>query len=231
VSEKAKQASELLVFPVGEKRAEPMGRSGAARLDRDVNDASLARAALEGQAWAEREIWFRFAPTVYGLLRRSLGPRHDAEDLTQEVFLRVFKRLHTIEKPEALRGFVCSFAIRVVSEEVRRHSIRSRLTSLFVRHESEPSVPHADFESRELLQRVESVMDRMNPRQRAVFVLRHIEGVELTEVAATLDLSLATVKRDLEKSRQFITSSIRCDQELRTRLDLEAAESLAREEP
>ena len=196
-------------------------RTGAAesRADRGVDDAALARAAMLGQSWAQREIWQRFAPMVYGLLRRALGARHDQEDLLQEVFLRVFRRLDTLQNPSALRSFVYSFAIRIIREEIRRHRIRSRLAAFFPGQPAEASVPHVDFESRELLSRVQTALDRMPGRKRAVFVLRRFDGMELAEIAANLDLSLATVKRDLEKANEHIARSIQRDERLRQGLE------------
>jgi len=156
---------------------------------------------------------------VFALLRRSLGARYEPEDLLQEVFLRVFGRLSTLTNPGALRSFIYSFAVRVVSEEMRRHRIRSRLGAIFFRPVAEPSVPHDDFESRELLSRVRSVLDGMSDRPRAVFVLRRLEGMELSEIATNLDLSLATVKRDLDKANSYVARAIEKDGRLRTRLD------------
>ncbi len=190
-------------------------RQGETLAAKDVDDATLARAGLAGQAWAQREIWYRFAPMVFALLRRSLGARHDPEDLLQEVLLRVFGRLSTLANPGSLRSFIYSFAVRVVNEEIRRHRIRSRLGAIFLRPVVEPSVPHVDFESRELLSRVQAVLDEMNARHRAVFVLRRLEGLELAEIAAHLELSLATVKRDLDKASTHVARAIEGDHRLR----------------
>jgi RNA polymerase sigma-70 factor (ECF subfamily) len=195
---------------------------------KDVDDATLARAGLAGQAWAQREIWYRFAPMVFAVLRRSLGARHDPEDLLQEVFLRVFGRLSTLANPGALRSFIYSFAVRVVSEELRRHRIRSRLGAIFLRPVAEPSVPHVDFESRELLSRVHAVLEDMNARHRAVFVLRRLEGMELAEIADQLDLSLATVKRDLDKANSHVARAIEGDPRLRAELDRDPARTTGR---
>ena len=190
-----------------EFRAHPEGQQA----EHEVDDTSLARAGMIGQPWAHREIWYRYAPMVFALLRRSLGARFDQEDLLQEVFLRVFERLQTLQNPAALRSFVYSFAIRIVSEELRRHRIRSRLASMFLGPAAEPSMPPVDFESRELLGRIQAALDRMPDRKRAVFVLRRFDGMELAEIATNLDLSLATVKRDLEKANRHISRSIHRD--------------------
>ena len=188
-----------------------------------VDDATLASAGLRGEAWAEREIWYRFVPMVYATLRRTLGSQHDTEDFLQEVFVRVFERLRTLQDPTALRSFIYSIAIRALNEELRQKSIRSRLSSLFLTPFLRSSVAHVDFESRDTLRRIETVLDQMHPRLRAVFVLRRFEGLELTEIAARLDLSLATVKRDMEKAQDRLVRLIRADERLCTVLEGDVA--------
>jgi RNA polymerase sigma-70 factor, ECF subfamily len=185
----------------------------------NADDGALARAAIVGQAWAQREMWYRFAPMVYAFLRRTLGTAHDHEDLLQEVFLRVFHRLSTLQNLGSLRSFVFSFAIRIVREEIRRHRIRTRLAGLFASPKGEAWVPHMDFESRELLRRAQVALDSMPGRKRAVFVLRRFEGLELADIANHLELSIATVKRDLEKANDHIAKTIHRDQQLRTGLE------------
>jgi RNA polymerase sigma-70 factor (ECF subfamily) len=189
-------------------------RTGGAQVA-PLEDSAVARAGMLGQAWAHREIWCRFAPMVFAFLRRALGARHDHEDLLQEVFLRVFRRLDTLENPAALRSFVYSFAIRVVREELRRHRIRGGLAARFPDSFGASIVPHVDFEARELLLRIQGALDRLPGRRRAIFVLRRFDGMELAEIAANLDLSLATVKRDLEKANQQIATCIHRDEGLR----------------
>jgi len=178
------------------------------RVGADADDAILARAALVGQVWAQREIWFRFAHMVYGLFRRALGPRHDHDDLTQEVFLRVFRKLHTLEKASALRSFVYSVAVRVLSEEIRRIRVRRRIVA--ERHDSAmpSSSSPTDFEARETLFNVQRMLDRMRDKHRAVFVLRYVDGMELQEIALGLGISLATVKRYLNKALAAIHKSV-----------------------
>jgi RNA polymerase sigma-70 factor (ECF subfamily) len=158
---------------------------------------------------------------VYAVLRRALGARHDQEDLLQEVFLRVFRRLGTLQNPAALRSFVFSFAVRIIQEEMRRHRIRSKVASFFLGHAREPSVPPVDFESRELLARVQAALDCMPGRKRAVFVLRRFDGMELAEIASSIDLSLSTVKRDLVEADLHIAKSIHRDERLRAGLEAE----------
>jgi RNA polymerase sigma factor, sigma-70 family len=204
-------------------RGIPDGRSGAVplstneqttavsereeRVGASADDAMLARAALVGQVWAQREIWFRFAPMVYGLFRRALGSRHDPDDLTQEVFLRVFRRLYTLEKASAIRSFVYSVAVRVLIEEIRRIRVRRRVAEHQGSSMPSSSSP-SDFETRETLLSVQRMLDQMRDKYRAVFVLRYVDGMELHEIAVGLDVSLATVKRYLNKALASIHKSV-----------------------
>jgi RNA polymerase sigma-70 factor (ECF subfamily) len=74
-----------------------------------------------------------------------------------------------------------------------------------------------------VLRRIEAVLDKMHPRLRTVFVLRRFEDLELTEIAARLGLSLATVKRDMEKAQDRLVRLIRADERLCTVLEGDVA--------
>jgi RNA polymerase sigma-70 factor (ECF subfamily) len=133
----------------------------------------------------------------------------------QEVFLRVFRRLHTLEKAAALRSFIYSVAVRVVSEEIRHFYVLKRARDQLVLMADDAGNSGADFEARETLFRVQRVLDGMKDKHRAVFVLRHVEGMELLEIATGLEISLATVKRYLVKATGAIEKALSRDEELR----------------
>ncbi len=197
----------------------------AGRVGAKVDDATLVRETLAGKRWAQREVWYRFAPMVYGLMRRTLGPRHDHDDLVQEVFLRVFRRLDSLEKVSALRSFVYSIAVRVVSEEIRHFYVLQRARAQLVLLGESGASRGADFEARDTLFRVQRVLDTMKEKHRVVFVLRHVEGLDLQEIAVGLGISLATVKRYLARAVDSIRHAVVRDEELRLTL---AASSPAR---
>jgi RNA polymerase sigma-70 factor (ECF subfamily) len=188
------------------------------RVGSKVDDETLARESLAGKRWAQQEVWYRFAPMVYGLLRRSLSSRHDHDDLMQEVFLRVFRRLDSLEKLSALRCFVYSVAVRVVSEQIRHFYVLQRAHSQLHLSARDGAYTGADFEARETLVRIKQILDGMKDKHRAVFVLRHVEGMDLHEIATGLELSLATVKRYLVKAMQSIQRAANRDPDLHASL-------------
>ena len=179
-----------------------------ARVGGDVDDAVLVRAALVGQVWAQRGIWSRFAPMVYRFSRRTLGPRYDHDDLTQEVFLRVFRNLHSIEKVSAISSFVYSVAVRVVSQEIRRFAWRRRITEEVAAVSTCSTASPADFEVRETLMYIQETLDRMRDKYRATFILRYVDGMGLEQIALGLGISETTVKRYLAKALASIHRSV-----------------------
>jgi RNA polymerase sigma-70 factor, ECF subfamily len=188
------------------------------RVGSKVDDETLAHETLAGKRWAQQEVWYRFAPMVYGLLRRSLNPKHEHDDLVQEVFLRFFRRLDSLENPSALRSFIYSIALRVVSEEVRHFYVIERARKQLVHISPETTVMAADFEARDTLAKIQGILDSLKAKHRAVFVLRHVEGMSLQEISIGLDLSLATVKRYLVKGMRSIHRAASRDSGLRMSL-------------
>jgi RNA polymerase sigma-70 factor (ECF subfamily) len=188
----------LVAEPMSPRRTQIPVQLVVAPDPRDTSDAELARALAAGSAWAIAETWHRFAPGVIVLARRALGSESEAEDVAQEAFQRVFAKAGTLRDPERLRSFVFSFAIRVLRTELRSRRTRAWLS--FHRPETLVDVGAAltDMESRDLLRRFYSLLDRLAPRHRLAFVLRQLESMTVEEIGAHMDLSISTVKRLLD---------------------------------
>ncbi len=158
--------------------------------------------------------WDRYAPTVYRLAHRALGSADDARDATQDTLLCVFAKASSIEKPEALKAFVMSVMIRTLKYELRRRRMRRWLVLSKTGQLPEAALSEPDHASRQLLRRFYQVLDSLNAEVRLAFVLRRIEGLSLEEVAETMGLSLATVKRRLTVATEKLSLLLERDPEL-----------------
>lgn len=169
------------------------------------DDAGLARAAIEGDPRAPGLIWDRYGRLVRGVLRRSLG-EDEVDDHVQEVFLRFFRQVAGLRKPGSLRCFLIGIAMRVAGSELRRRRVR-RFMRLAPADELESGPASArDDDAREAVRRLYAILDRVDSRTRLLFVLRYVEALELTEIAESLDVSLATAKRHLARAGDRVFS-------------------------
>jgi RNA polymerase sigma-70 factor, ECF subfamily len=152
---------------------------------------------MAGDDWAVVETWRRFAPMVLLVAKRTLGSQSEAEDIGQEVFHRVFRKVRMLREPESLRSFIYACAVRLLQTELRHRKLRSWLS--LERPETLASLgcQTLDIESRDLLRRFRGLLDRLTPRQRVVFVLRRMESMTIEEIAASMEISESTVKRSM----------------------------------
>jgi RNA polymerase sigma-70 factor, ECF subfamily len=196
------------------------GRVDSSSTARDAHAGSAATEDLvvalrDRQPWAAPLLWDRYAAHVRRLLARALGPRDDVEDLTQEVFLRVFSRVHTLREAAALREFVMSVAIRVLKWELRRRWVR-RVVSLSVTGRlPEVATRGANPEARDALVRCYGILDRLSARERTAFVLRYMEEMKMEEVADGLGVSVSTAKRLVSQAVVKVSKHVATDTDLR----------------
>lgn len=206
------------VRPTESSRSRKAGISGLhlVRSDEAVapSDAELVAGLVRGELGAQRLTWERYAPTVYRLAQRALGSEDDARDALQDTLLCVFAKARSIEKPEALKAFVMSVMIRTLKHELRRRRLRRWLVLSKTGELPEAAQSETDFASRQLLRRFYQVLDGLNAETRLVFVLRRIEGLTLEDVARTMDISLATVKRRLAAATEKLSTLLEGDAEL-----------------
>jgi RNA polymerase sigma-70 factor (ECF subfamily) len=180
------------------------------------SDADLVYALRAGEPGAAETIWERHSATVHRFLLRVLGRSSDeVEDLTQEVFLRVFTRADVIREPGALREFIVSVAVRVLKWELRRRWVR-RVVRLSQGGElPEVAVPGPDHEARQAIARCYAILDLLGTRERLAFVMRHLEDMTMDEVAARLGTSLSTAKRAVGHATAIVSAQVGQDTNLR----------------
>jgi len=177
-------------------------------------DAEVARGLAAGEAWAIAEAWQRFAPMVLLTAERLLGSRVEAEDIVQEVFCLVFRKVKTLRDPDRLRSFIYSFAVRVLKSDLRRRKVRGWFPFFHAKARPDVLFCASDFESRDLLQKLYGLLDRLTARDRLVFVLRRMESMTVEEIAASMDISISTVKRSITHASNRLSRWVEADPEL-----------------
>lgn len=187
------------------------------RSNRVESDAEVVAALCAGEAWASEVVWDRYAERVNRFFVRSLGKSaDDVEDLTQEVFMRVFTRPEAIRDPAALREFIMGVALRVLKNLFRYRWIR-RVVRLSNDGEL-PEVPAptgTDQAARHALRRCYAILDRLSTRERVAFVLRYLEEMTVDEVAECMTVSRSSVKRMISRGVAKVSALVDKDPDLR----------------
>jgi len=172
-------------------------------------DVSLIHAARAGDRQACYALWSKYTGLVQRLVRRFLGPGPDYQDVCQEAFLRIFKRLGELREPAGLSGFVVSVTLGVARNEYRRRRIRSIVGLVPEEALPEPSSSLLQNEAREVLRALYRMLDSLGSEDRSLFVSRFVEKMELVEVATVHGMSLSTVKRRLARLETRVGARVR----------------------
>ncbi|HEX8497121.1 MAG TPA: RNA polymerase sigma factor SigE [Actinomycetales bacterium] len=147
---------------------------------------------------------------VYRLAYRLTGNVHDAEDLTQEVFVRVFRSLSSYT-PGTFEGWLHRITTNLFLDQVRRKK-RIRFDALAddaaERMPGREPDPSRAYEDTHMDDDVQAALDALSPDFRAAVVLCDIEGLSYEEVAATLGIKLGTVRSRIHRGRSQLRAAL-----------------------
>jgi RNA polymerase sigma factor (sigma-70 family) len=169
------------------------------------DDASLVRRCLGAEAEAIRQLVERFQGDVYGLCVRLLGHRQDAEDVTQEVFLRVFRSLQAWDATRPLKPWVMGIAVNRCRTWLTQRAKRPEL----VDHLQDTLADQPEDDSAELMTEIRSALADLRVEYRTVFVLFHEQGQPYEDIAQTLARPVGTIKTWLHRARLEILERLR----------------------
>ena len=156
------------------------------------------------------EVVEQHSARVYRLAYRLTGNVHDAEDLTQDVFVRVFRSLHTYQ-PGTFEGWLHRITTNVFLDKMRRKQ-RIRFDALpedaASRMASREPGPAQTFDDTHFDDDVQKALDALPPDFRAAVVLCDIEGLSYEEIAATLGVKLGTVRSRIHRGRSQLRKAL-----------------------
>ncbi|MCP2340246.1 RNA polymerase sigma factor SigE [Actinomadura rupiterrae] len=149
------------------------------------------------------EIVDQHSTRVFRLAYRLTGNRHDAEDLTQDVFVRVFRSLSSYT-PGTFEGWLHRITTNLFLDRARRKQ-RIRFDALAEdadeRLEGREVSPAQSYDDRHLDADIQTALDSLAPEYRAAVVLCDIEGLTYEEIAASLGVKLGTVRSRIHRGR------------------------------
>ncbi len=155
------------------------------------------------------EVVRQHADRVYRLAYRLSGNQHDAEDLTQETFIRVFRSLASY-KPGTFEGWLHRITTNLFLDMVRRRS-RLRMEGLpedTDRLAGDDPSPEQVYSRTHLDPDLQAALDDLAPEFRAAVVLCDVEGLSYEEIGRTLGVKLGTVRSRIHRGRQALRAGL-----------------------
>jgi RNA polymerase sigma-70 factor (ECF subfamily) len=186
---------------------------------RAADDSAVVTAFLAGEERAFSELVDRYQTRLLNFIYRTIGDRDRAEDLVQEVFIRVYRHLHRFDRSKKFSTWVYTIASNLAKNELRNRSRNPLVlfTTMQGNHEDEDrplefedatSRPDDMYRKRHLRELVEDTVSRLPEHHRQVFVLRELEGKSYEEIAEITHCNLGTVKSRLNRARSAFAAVI-----------------------
>lgn len=187
--------------------------------EKKVSDSVLIERFRKGSIEAFEEIVARYESKVFNLAMRFTRNQEDAEEVLQDVFTTIYKKLAGFEGKSAFSSWLYRIIVNAAFMKLRK---RKQNTTVSI-EDLAPAVKQYCIEregvlearsdtltiNKELRDRVQGAIDRLPEQYRAVFVLRDVDGLTNQEVSEILDLSIPAVKSRLHRSRLMLRRKLR----------------------
>ena len=174
--------------------------------EKDPNEAELIERAKQGDAQAFQALYDKHKRRVYSLCLRMTANTAEAEDLTQEAFLQLYRKIATFRGESAFSTWLHRLSVNVVLMQLRKKSLP--VVSLEESTQGEEDTPKKDFGAEDLALagsidrlQLQRAVDDLPPGYRMIFVLHDIEGYEHNEIATIVGCSIGNSKSQLHKAR------------------------------
>src|SRR5687767_2494958 len=201
------------------KQKTPLPRVAVRAQLRTLDDAAVVTAFLGGEERAFQELVERYQTRLLNFVYRTIGDREKAEDLVQEVFIRVYRHQNRFDRSKKFSTWIYTIASNLAKNELRNRS-RNPLV-LFqtveknfqdedrpLQFEDTTARPDDLYRKRHLREVVEESVAKLPEHHRHVFVLRELEGKSYEEIAEITECNLGTVKSRLNRARNSFAEII-----------------------
>jgi RNA polymerase sigma-70 factor (ECF subfamily) len=181
-------------------------------------EAALVQRCAAGDDAAFADLVAEHQRMVVQLAMNLLGDRDEALDLSQEVFLRIFRTIHSFRGQSSLRTWIYRIAVNQARNRHRFWHRRHRADQVSLdEHVAEHGellsdgqwTPDRILAQKELAERLQAALDRLPFDQRTAIVLREVDGLSYEEIAFSLGVAIGTVKSRLTRARQALRLELR----------------------
>jgi RNA polymerase sigma-70 factor (ECF subfamily) len=174
-----------------------------------MNDSNLCLRAQSGDSAAAAELLKTSYQKVFGYFRRLCGSEHDAEDLTQKTFSKVWGALPQFKGSSSVSTWIHGIAHHVYVDWRRKgNRLEPQSDDWWAACASDEPGPFENIAEKESAQRLYTLVDSLEPETREAVHLHYYRGLTLSETAAVLSVSASTVKNRLREALDFLRAGM-----------------------
>jgi len=177
-----------------------------------MDDRKLALQMLNGDANAFRQLFEQYQHLVFNICFRMTGKREDAEDITQDVFIKIFHGIGNFRGEAKLSSWIYRLTVNTCLKKVRRKKLESWISLDFLFPDSEEPtreiLPDQQIENSETETLVQRAIQQLPAQQKTALILQRYENLSIEEIARVLEISLSAVDALLHRARENLTQKL-----------------------
>ncbi len=185
----------------------------------EENEQNIVDRICQGNKEAFQELVERYKKKIYFLAYDILGDHHEAEDISQEVFIKVFRSLKNFRRHSKMSSWIYQITTNSCIDALRKRKSKPKISlgdfnHISIKNNVERGStriqnPELSADASIMQRRIQNALYEVTPRERAVFMMRHYNDLEIKEIAEVLNVSSGTVKsmlfRALNKLRKELS--------------------------
>jgi len=188
--------------------------------ERDTMDALInkrIKQVLKGDQSAYEDIVNLYQHKLYQVCYRMLASKEEAEDITQEAFVRAYINLHSFDQKRKFSTWIYRIATNLCIDRIRKKKPDYYLDAevagtegldMYSQIAADEQLPEETLEQMELQERIQYEISRLPDKYRAVIVLKYIEELSLQEISEILEMPLGTVKTRIHRGREALRKQL-----------------------
>lgn len=171
-----------------------------------IPESDLIQGCIDGDRRMQQELYNRFSPRMYGVCLRYAGNAEEAEDIMQEGFIKIYKKLSTYRKEGSFEGWIRRIFVNTAIEHFRRKTYQLPITE---QHESSLDGKYLSVLDNLAVKDILKLIQELSPGYRTVFNLYVVEGYTHKEISDMLDISEGTSKSQLSRAKVILQDMVK----------------------
>lgn len=173
------------------------------------NERQLIIELKDGDQTSFQKLYSTYAPKLFGFSRKYLNSTQDAEEIVQEVFIRIWEKRQNIDENQSFSSYVIQAAKhRIYNGFRKRVNEQAYLDFLIYTDESARDFTQMDVEYQEIKKKAEVAIESMPPRRQEIFRLSREAGLKNKEIANKLQISIKTVENQMGQALKFLREEL-----------------------